>query len=227
MSDPLEDRIRAYGAVAGRATDALALLGAYEVGAFAALLGGPRTADEIGATCGVSGWRLGAFLDRVAALGFLVKEEDRYGLVAGDEGLFDPAGDRAGSLGFHDVAGTFARLGRGVEVLRTDTPLPVAGSGGEASAEERARFLRYLHTRSLAGAEEVAGRLLAGGPARRVVDLGSGLGTYTVTLLRRDPDATPTRPGCSWTGPTRAAPWRRWRPRRGWRPGSGSWAVTS
>lgn len=189
--DPLEERIRAFDAVAGMARDAMALMAVFEVGAFSALRDGPATAAELGAACGVSGHRLGAFLDRVAAHGFLVKSGSRYALVDGDAALFDPDAGRTRSLGFASVESLFTQLSRSVGVLRSDVSLTVAGTGGEAPPEERARFLRYLHDRSQEGAAEVAERL-SGEPVRRVVDLGSGIGTYAAALLARNPTATAT-----------------------------------
>ena len=186
--EALTDRLRDFDAVASLGTDAMALLAVQEVGAFSALLGGPLTAAELGERCAVSGWRLGAFLDRVTARGFLVKQGDRYGLVPGDEAIFDPEDGRTRSLGFSDVASAFQRLAKGAEVLRTDESLAVAGSGGVASAEERARFLRYLHDRSGESAQEVA-ELLCDEPIRSLVDLGSGMGTYSATILHQVPDA--------------------------------------
>ena len=170
------------------AQDSLALIAAHEVGVFRALVDGPMTAAELGERCGVSGWRLGAFLDRVAAHGFLAKEGSRYRLVPGDEVIFDPTSGRGASLGFSDVAVAFGRMARAVEVLRSDDSLSAAGAGGDATAEERARFLRYLHERSIEGAEEVAGLVV--GDVGSVVDLGSGLGTYAAAVLRRFPEAT-------------------------------------
>ena len=130
-----------------------------------------------------------AALYRTAACGFLEKIGSTYALVDGDAPIFDPAGPHASSLGFSDVAVSFGRMAQMVEVLRTDTPLAAAGSGGEATAAERERFLRYLHSRSLDGADEVA-ELLAPARPTALVDLGCGLGTYTAALLRRLPDAS-------------------------------------
>lgn len=179
----------AFDGGVGAALDAMALLSVHEVGVFTALVEGPATAAELGQRCAVSPWRLGAFLDRTAALGFLAKEGERYALVAGDQALFaGGVGQRAG-LTFTDSATFFARLARGTEVLRTDVAIPVAGTGGDATAEERARFLRHVHERSLAGAAEVA-KLLLARPVTRLVDLGSGLGTYATALLREAPAAT-------------------------------------
>ncbi len=187
--DPLADRIRAYDDVVGMAQDSMALLAAFETGVFAALLAGPATAPELGDRLGVSGWRLGAFLDRVVAQGFLVKDGGTYALVAGDEGLFDGTAGRTRSLGFADSETFFGRLARGADVLRTDQSLAVAGTGGDAPPAERARFLRYLHERSQGGADEVASELTRE-PVRRVLDLGSGMGTYATAILRRATDAT-------------------------------------
>jgi SAM-dependent methyltransferase len=185
----IDARIQAFSDVMGMAEDAMALLAVYEVGVFAALVDGPRTALALGEVCGVAGGRLAAFLDRTAACGLLRKSNDRYALVDGDQELFDPGGRYTESLGFSDVAVTFGRMARSVEVLRTDVRLEVAGSGGDTSAEERERFLRYLHGHSVVSAAEVAERL-CGESITSVVDLGSGLGTYTAAILSRCPAAS-------------------------------------
>lgn len=190
MSD-LEDRILEFGRVTGMARDAAALLAVAEVGAFDALRAGPLTADQIGERCSVSQWRIRAFLDRVAANGFLVKDGETYALVPGDAVLFDPEAGYTGRLGFADVGQAFGRLSKSVEVLRSDQTLPMAGSGGDAPQEERERFLRYLHGRSSEGAVEVA-QLLCAEPVSSVVDLGCGLGTYAAAVLKEAPSARAT-----------------------------------
>jgi len=185
----LEARIAAFGEVVSGAQDTMALLTVFELGVFTALWRSPQTAHELGDALGVNGHRLRAFLDRVAALGFLAKQTDRYSLVPGDEDLFDPEHDRARALGFASVEKTLGRCARAVEVLRSDTSMAVAGTGAQASVEERTRFLQYLHTRSEAIAAELA-ELLCQTPARRIVDLGCGLGTYAAAVLSLAPDAT-------------------------------------
>jgi hypothetical protein len=119
----LDERIQAFGDVAGMAKDAMALLAVLEVGAFRALLAGPATAAELGEATQVSGWRLGSLLDRVSAMGFLVKDGERYALISGDEALFDPDGEHSQALDFADVDTTFSRLAQCVTVLRSDQKL--------------------------------------------------------------------------------------------------------
>ncbi len=185
----LEARIQAFGAVVDGAQDAMALLSLLELGVFQRLVAGPLTAHVLGEQVGVDGDRLRAFLDRVSALGFLRKDGERYRLLAADVALFDPAHGRSRALGFSTVAQLFGRCAQAVEVLTSDTSLSVAGTGAEASVEDRTRFLHYLHSRSQDIAAELAGALLAAGPAARVVDLGSGLGSYAAAVLDRAPEA--------------------------------------
>jgi len=175
-------RTEAFEEVVSGMTDAAALLVLHELGAFGALLDGPGTAEEIAGVVGADGRRLAPFLDRVTARGLLSKDDGRYGLVPGDEALFDRATGRGKRFGFGPVSEAFGRLARVADILRDDRPLEVAGSGGDVAPEQRERFLRYLHTVSVEAAEEVADLL---GPVARIVDIGSGLGTYSAALLAR------------------------------------------
>lgn len=181
-----EQRRQAFAEVAGAAYDSLALLAMLEIGVFDALRSGPATLAQLAERTKTSAARLRPMLDRVGAVGFLLKKHGHYQLVPGDEPLFDP--NHVHALQLSDVHPTFTRMARAVDVLRTDRKIDVAGTGAEATAEDRHRFLHYLHTRSIDGANEVA-ELLTRTTVSRLLDVGCGLGTYTAAILRRAPEA--------------------------------------
>lgn len=189
MAHSIADRLRLFNEIVGRFDDSIALLAARELGVFEGLLEGSLTPEQLAERCGVAERRLRQLLDLIVALGFLARKGNRYGLVPGDEAFFDSRGRWPEALGFADFRDFFEGRARTVDVLRSDRPLEAAGVGAATDIAKREHFLRYLHQRSLAGADEVA-EALASPSVRRIVDLGSGLGTYSVALLRLCPDAT-------------------------------------
>lgn len=73
--------------------------------------------------------------------------------------------------------------------MRDNRSLPIAGVGGEADEEQRARFQWWLHRRSIDAARGLA-RLVAHPSVERIADLGCGVGTYAAELLEACPSAT-------------------------------------
>ncbi len=189
MSDRIEERLRLFTEITSRLDDSVALLALLEVGVFTALVEGPMTPAELAARCAAAERRLRSLLDLVAPLGDREKEGDPYSLIEGDEAIFAPGSAWLQSLRFSSLQTTLDRRGSVLEILRRDRPEEIAGVGGRVSKAERRQFLRYLHIRSAQGAGEVAD-LLASDEVRTIADLGCGLGTYAVAMLKRLPDAT-------------------------------------
>lgn len=187
---PEEVRKRAgdYQAIVGGVTDAMALLTARDLGVFDALLGGPLSLEELATACDVSPRRLRPFLDVVVVLDFLRRDGEAYGLVPGDEALFEPDGEAHHLLGFHPGRVTFEWAARAADVVREDRSIVMAGPGGEVDEAERRAFLAHLDVRSRGVAAEVA-RLLSDPAPARIADLGGGVGTYSHAFLLRNPEA--------------------------------------
>ena len=171
----------------------MALLAVREVGALDALRDGPQSAAELAERLEIGPRRLRAFLDVVVDLGLLGRVVDgatiRYVLDPRDEALLDADADGAQLLPVEDLVTLFGRRAEALDVLRSDTGIDVASSGGDVSGGERAGFLRYLDRHARAEASEVA-ELLSDVPVRRLADLGCGAGTYAFAVLGRNPAAT-------------------------------------
>ncbi len=184
----IEARLSRFTEIATRLDESVALLAAFELGVFDALRMGPLLSAELAARCGAAERRLRAILDVVVCLGYLERHDGHYSLVDGDEALFEPGSPWLQSMHFMDLRGFLEGRGRILDVLRSDEPLPVAGTGGPASPEERRHFLHFLHHRSQNAAEEVAD-LLASDEIGTFADRGCGLGTYSIALLKLMPNA--------------------------------------
>ncbi len=189
MTEHIEDRLRLFTDVAARMDDAVALIAVHELGVFTALVDGPMTAPELSARVAAAERRLRALLDMVVHVGYLERIGDHYALIDGDEAIFDPESPYYQALRFSTLAEALERRSHVLDVLRNDRPIEIAGVGGRVSKDERRKFLRYLHSRSKQGAEEVADLLMADDVVT-IADLGCGLGTYAVALLKRLPNAT-------------------------------------
>lgn len=172
--------------IAWRAVESAALLTLSELGVFQRLLGGPQPIQDV---CGksVSPGRLRPFLDLAVSIGVLRRAGDRYGLIDGDEQLFDarcPEPEILGNLRLEPLARAAALL--------TDNETAVAGTiqaQGELSEYAWSTFLRYWDRRVVSLAAETA-PLLIDEPMARFADFGCGTGTFSRALLTALPNST-------------------------------------
>ena len=164
--------------------DAAVLLSLHEVGVLSRLAEGPATVAELVETLGLSGRRLRAFLEVMAALGFLLRTGEEYRLHPGDEALFGSEEAAHLALPGKSVEAFFASRSRFPGLLKGAPHEVVAGSGGEVDVAAREAFLRYLDGLSREGAAELAALVPQENP-QLILDLGGGAGTYSHALLQR------------------------------------------
>lgn len=174
------------------------LFSLFELGVFAALVDGPKTADELAASiaCDVDGaaarrGALRAILDAAVALRLLRREVDRY---TASEGLLAGLGRKDGPAYLGEwitFLDSFVRpLQRLTEVVRTGEP--AYALHGDMNFEPVAVRLTeamdaYARTRGI----EIADRVDFSG-ARALLDLGCGPGTYSLAILERNPELRAT-----------------------------------
>ena len=188
MNDRVQRRIQHYDSILNRLDDLIALEAIQELGIFRLLLDEARSGPELAEATGCSAKRLAPFLDLVVQLGFLSRVCDLYALIPGDSEVFDPESAHGGVLGFGNLNRYLGRRARAVDVLRSDTPVPSAATGGKVSRELQVEFLGSIHRASVTAAQEVA-TILARWPSGRLADLGCGAGTYTAAWLRQHPES--------------------------------------
>lgn len=189
MDHERRKRIEQYEDTVDGARSAMVLMTLLDLKVHAAVRDGWRDLHELAEATGTAEKRLGTFLDVGVTMGFLRKEQGRYGLVPGDEKIFGDveAAEKLFVLG--GLEDSFHCMSQALDILRNDETPNAAGAGAPVTEAHRRRFLLYLHHRSLGVAQETAD-LLSLEPFTRLVDLGSGAGTYAFALLSRNPEAS-------------------------------------
>ncbi|HKR00258.1 MAG TPA: class I SAM-dependent methyltransferase [Pyrinomonadaceae bacterium] len=168
------------------------LKAAIELGVFTAIAEGAQTAETIAQKCDASERGTRILCDYLVIIGFLTKEENRYGLTQ-DSAIFLNRNSPAyvgGSIefllapmlteGFKDVAAVVRKGG---------TIIPEEGT----TAPEHpiwVKFARAMAPLAALSAQSIA-ELLAqeGTGARKVLDIAAGHGLYGIAVAGRNPDA--------------------------------------
>jgi O-methyltransferase/methyltransferase family protein len=155
---------------------------ANEVGLFGHLADGPCTLDDLAVRSGIPQRRIRILADAMVALGFVAREGDRYrnGPVADAFLAGQTAADLGPLLRFWNRISypwwaeqeTAIRTGKGSVPFgaASDEFWTLAAEGMEALSAETAEALAATHDF---------------GRHRRVLDLGGGIGTYLMAVLRR------------------------------------------
>ncbi len=167
------------------------LLGALELGVFAALAEGSRSSAAIASRCGASQRRLAVLLDILVALKFLDKNADGYSLmpvssrflVAGSPAYMGKL--IANSPGRHENWPTLAatiRTGRPVAPIEDDPAAFYAELAEATFAPQFDAARRLIASGALAGLQTV----------ERILELGAGAAPWSAALLEAFPRAIAT-----------------------------------
>lgn len=165
---------------------AAALMAAVELDLFAALQDGSHSLEEIANRTGAARSHLPHFLDALCGLRLLEKSGDRYRIEPSAEPFLNPAGNFSliDALRFNrDLYGLWGRL---ADSIRHGKPvLPPNAHLGQDPSQTR-RFAMGMHSRALGLIPSLLPALDI--PAKsRLLDVGSGPGTISMSLARRDP----------------------------------------
>lgn len=189
MSNTTRRRLEQLQDIGHQVDVALAFMIGREHGVFGHLIDGPTTLDAIASVTGLVARRLGPALDLLVHAGLLERPAPgTYGLVPGDAELHAPDGPWFHQIGPPDIDGLFGKRLRALDVLVTDVAPGTVGTGSTRAAGQR-DFLQYLDREARAVAAEVARLTSLVHTPRRILDIGSGLGTYAYALLDLHPDA--------------------------------------
>jgi SAM-dependent methyltransferase len=172
-----------------------ALFAALHYGVFTNLADGPKTAEEVGAACGLPAERARTLLTAVASLGLVSVKDGRFANApAADAFLVKGAKYDFGDYLRLQVDRQMYRLLDQIEpALANKLPKEATGSYDQwfSDPEEARLYSESQHAGSVGPARGLA-KLAPLDSARSLLDVGGGTGAYAITLCQMYPDLTAT-----------------------------------
>ncbi len=166
------------------------LAAAADLDLFEALVDGPLTASAVAGKLRCDARGTTVLLDALAALGLLIKQDQRYSLAPGVAACLTAAGPRSILRMAQHQANCMRRWVQLARVVRTGQPaerLPsVRGEAGDTES-----FIGAMDNVSAPVADEVL-RALHPLQFRHLLDVGGASGTWTLAFLRACPSARAT-----------------------------------
>lgn len=163
---------------------AAALSAAVELGVFTAIASEPKTADQIAGHCASNIHYTTDLLDALAGLGLLEKRGQSYAMASAFAAYLDPQSSMCmlGALGYNaQLYPLWARLGECVKRGAPAVP-PSAHLGDDPQATRR--FVMGMHSRAVGLAPMILESIEVG-RGERLLDIGSGPGTFSRLLAER------------------------------------------
>jgi predicted O-methyltransferase YrrM len=163
---------------------------AAELGVFAALAQGPRTAEDVAAACKASPRAVTILLDALAAVGILAKAGGSCSIAESLRAALDPASPACVLAMILHQANCLRRWSRLAWTARDDAPSDPGPSilGPAADLES---FIQAMNVVSGPVADGLVASIDAG-PVAHVLDIGGASGTWTLAWLRAHPGARAT-----------------------------------
>jgi predicted transcriptional regulator len=161
------------------------ILTASELDLFTVIDDGYCTVERIAAKNGLAERPLARVLDCLVTFGFLVKKENAYSLTEDGAVLSSrhPASSLPMILHMNQLWDSWGRLTEIVEKgPDSEQKLPKV-----MDIESRRAFIGAMHVIGRTLSEDIAGSLDLSG-FKKLLDVGGGSGTYTIALLRHNPE---------------------------------------
>jgi predicted O-methyltransferase YrrM len=166
------------------------LTAAADLNVFSALDGKPMTADALAGELGTDPRATTILLDALAALEFLIKQDDGYSVPEDLAELLSDKSEKNILPMVRHLANCLSRWSQLAKVTQSGQPAERCASiRGEAA--DQADFIGAMHNFSVPVAAEVVGRLK---PLKfeHVLDIGGASGTWTMAFLDAVPEARAT-----------------------------------
>ena len=169
---------------------ACVLTAAADLDVFTVLDGRPMSADAVAGELGTDKRATIMLLDALAALGFLAKQGDEYGVPEDVAGVLSDKSEKNVLPMLRHMANCLSRWAQLARITQTGKPAERTPSvRGEAA--DLAAFIGGMHNISAPVAAEVVGRL---NPLQftHLLDIGGASGTWTIAFLDAVPEAKAT-----------------------------------
>jgi SAM-dependent methyltransferase len=175
----------------GRSYQAAAVFAAAaDLDLFPALLAGPRSTAELAGPLGCPARGLAILLDALAALGLLVKRDERYELPTGAKDCLGPDGPHSILAMAQHQANCLRNWAQLARVVKTGRPAERTPSVRGESGDQQA-FIGAMHNVSGPVADQVI-RGVHPLQFRQLLDVGGASGTWTMAFLRACPEGAAT-----------------------------------
>lgn len=193
MVEPLPAEMPALMEILGGFERSAIILGAAQLDLFSPLGRGPAAAAEVSAQTGLPLRGVERLLNACAALGFVVKEGDRYrNSPLADAFLVKGKPGYVGNM-IRQTADRYAAWEKMPEAVRTDKPvLPLTGAElFKASPEVLDNYVHGLFEMGKGLAQRI-GSLVDLSNCRSLLDVAGGSGVYSIILCRQFPQLKST-----------------------------------
>jgi hypothetical protein len=193
MAEPLPAEMQALMEILGGFERSAVVLGAAQLDLFSPLANGPATAVEVAAQTGLPVRGVERVLNACAALGFVVKEEDRYrNSPLADAFLVKGKPAYVGNL-IKQTCDRYEAWGKLPEGLKTDKPvLPLTGTElFNASPELLDNYVHGLFEMGKGLARRICD-LVDLSDCRLLLDVAGGSGVYSIFFCRQFPQLRAT-----------------------------------
>ena len=164
------------------------LLTAVELNIFSILAVEPLAAMEAARQLGSDLRAMTILLDALAAMDLLVKEDNRYRTRTEAVPLLTDNSERSILPGLMHSAYLWKTWSQLTEVVMHGGPAKRPDRDGSDRMEA---FIGAMHVRALRDAPELV-KAIDPGPARNLIDVGGGSGSYTIGFLKAVPDMRAT-----------------------------------
>jgi hypothetical protein len=163
------------------------LAAAVDLDLFEALVPGARTAAEVAAAAHCDVRATTIILDALAAIGVIVKQDERYSLSAALRPYLNEASGQSVMAMLRHQANCLRRWSRLPWTVRAGVP-DFPGPSIRGEDVDQASFIEAMHVISRDIADELIQEIHPGG-VRCVLDLGGASGSWTLAWLKAEPTA--------------------------------------
>ena len=162
------------------------LFAALDVDVFSGLAGGPKTAAELAATTGAHAPSLQLLLEACANEGLLARDGERFANTALADAFLVRGRPAYSANSFKYAQNLYEAWGRLADRVRTGRPPYPAEVMLGGNKEHTRAFVMAMHERAR-GIGSVLGHLVNLQGRKRLLDVGGGPGTYSVSLVSETP----------------------------------------
>lgn len=169
----------------------MALFAASELDVFTILSGGPKTADEVAATTGTVAEQMRFLLDACVSINLLSRDGAHYGNSQVADAFLVKGRPAYIGHGMKYAEDLYPAWGQLAQLIRTGRPVMEPEEILGKDPEKTRAFIYAMHERARGiGAVLPHGVDLTG--HKRLLDVGGGPGTYSISLVRATPGLTST-----------------------------------